>query len=314
MVTSGGTSKACKSQWAHQAARSRNTWRWFVLIVGGLGGLGLGWRNGQRKREPGHLVLLSRTGIGSNAGPFAEERQRRSARSKRWEYRFTVVAGDVASTADMKPSLRSIRTGISAVARSLSCCHGCQWGETFDLTEESIDTMFRSKVLGHGAARANEESESRFFLDLFLCGFVAWSQRVGTLRCREPISGLVATLAGAPGTGRAVHQLGTWDTDATGAIRDQSPFSKAGFLPMPPKRFSTCSESLIVSSRAQVMIANVDWNVLKPALESQRTRPLLEKLGQHSRTQTQIRVATVAKCRQSSSGDESNSGKSQAID
>ena len=51
--------------------------------------------------------------------------------------------------------------------------------------------------------------------------------------------------------------------------------------------------NLIDSARAQVVIADVDWTVLKPVLESQRIRPLLEKLGHMHGEQTQIRVASV---------------------
>jgi myxalamid-type polyketide synthase MxaE and MxaD len=86
---------------------------------------------------------------------------------------------------------------------------------------------------------------------------------------------------------------GAWDRMRLVRSEDQARFSETGLLPMPSEKVFNMFGSLIDSSRAQVMIADVDWTVLKPVFESQRTRPLLEKLGQVRGAQTQIRVAIV---------------------
>src|SRR6185437_14907829 len=66
------------------------------LVVGGLGGVGLQVAGWTAEQKPGHLVLLGRTGIGSDAGPFAEERRKTIRDIEALGVPITVVAGDVA--------------------------------------------------------------------------------------------------------------------------------------------------------------------------------------------------------------------------
>jgi acyl carrier protein len=65
-------------------------------------------------------------------------------------------------------------------------------------------------------------------------------------------------------------------------VAEQQRLSEAGLLPMPSEAVLDMFPDLISSSRAQVTIARIDWNVLKSILEAQRFRPMLADLGQGS--------------------------------
>ena len=106
---------------------------------------------------------------------------------------------------------------------------------------------------------------------------------------------------------------GAWDTMWSVSSRERERSAEAGLLPIPSEKLFPMFGDLIASSRAQVMIANVDWNILKPVLEFQRTRPLLENFGNIPRTQTQIRVATVPDAASLHRVMNLTAGKSEAI-
>jgi acyl transferase domain-containing protein/predicted O-methyltransferase YrrM len=264
------------------------------LIVGGLGGVGLQVARWTAERGPGHLVLLSRTGIGSDAGPVAAERLKTIREIEALGVNVTVVAGDVASTADMErlfdrfgrefPPLRGVFHAAMVVS-----------GATLsDLTEETIDRMFRPKVLGTWVLHQQTKNlDLDFFLAFSSTTSLLGAKGLAHYAAANQFQDSFAHYRRSLGLPMLSINWGAWDTMWSVSSRDQERSAEAGLLPMPSEKVFNMFGNLIDSSRAQVMIANMDWNVLKPVLESQRTRPLLEQLGNVHGMQTQIRVASV---------------------
>ena len=72
---------------------------------------------------------------------------------------------------------------------------------------------------------------------------------------------------------------GAWDVIRAASSEEVARLSHMGLLPMPSAKALGVLAKLIPSARAQVMLANVDWETLKPSYEVRRVRPLLERLG-----------------------------------
>ena len=264
------------------------------LIVGGLGGVGLQVAQWIAKERPGHLVLLSRSGVGSDAGAFGEERRKTISEIGELGVPVSVVAGDVASAADMKllfdrfgrdfPPLRGVFHAATDVSGAMLS----------DLTDESIDRMFRAKVLGTWALHNQTKNlDLDFFLIFSSAASLLGAKGLAHYAAANQFLDSFAHSRRASGLAALSINWGAWDRMRLVRSEDQARFSETGLLPMASEKVFDMFGRLIDSSRAQVMIADVDWTVLKPILESQRTRPLLEKLEQMHGAQTQIRVASV---------------------
>ncbi len=264
------------------------------LIVGGLGGVGLQVARWTAKKYPGHLVLLSRTGIGSEAHSFVEERRNAISEIEALGVNVTVVAGDVASAEDMQvlfdrfgrefPPLRGVFHAATDVSGAMIS----------DLTEETIDRMFRAKVLGTWVLHQQTKSlDLDFFLMFSSAASLLGAKGLAHYAAANQFQDSFAHYRRNLGLPALSVNWGAWDRMRLVRSQDQTRFSQTGLLPMASEKLFNMFGDLMDSSRAQVMIADVDWSVLKPVLESQRIRPLLEKLGHVHGAQTQIRVASV---------------------
>jgi myxalamid-type polyketide synthase MxaE and MxaD len=163
-----------------------------------------------------------------------------------------------------------------------------------DLTEETIDRMFRAKVLGTWVLHQQTKNlDLDFFLIFSSAASLLGAKGLAHYAAANQFLDSFAHARRTLGQPALSVNWGAWDRMRLVRSEDQTRFAEAGLLPMPSEKVFNMFGNLIDSSRAQVMIANMDWNVLKPVLESQRTRPLLEQLGNVHGMQTQIRVASV---------------------
>jgi SAM-dependent methyltransferase/short-subunit dehydrogenase/acyl carrier protein len=266
------------------------------LVVGGLGGVGLQVARWTAEHSPGHLVLLGRSGAGTDAGPVAAEQLKAIREIEALGVSVTVVAGDVASSADMErlfdrfgrelPPLRGVFHAATVVS-----------GATLsDLTDETIDKMFRAKVLGTWELhRQTKNLDLDFFLVFSSTTSLLGAKGLAHYAAANQFQDAFAHYRRSLGLPMLSINWGAWDTTWSVSSRDQERSAEAGLLAMSSEKVFNIFGNLIDSSRAQVMIANMDWNILKPVLESQRTRPLLEKFGNVHGMQTQVRVASVPK-------------------
>ncbi len=250
------------------------------LLVGGLGGVGLKLARWAAEQRPGHLILLGRTGTGSSAGAFAAERLKAIEEIQALGVKVTVVEGDVASLGDMKnlfvrfdaefPPLRGIFHAATAVS-------GVEIG---DLTDEQIETMLRAKVSGTWVLHELTKTlPLDFFVAFSSIAAVMGAKGMAHYAAANHFLDAFAYFRRAAGLPMLSVNWGSWDVLRLVSQEGQTYLAETGILPMGSDKTLALMGELIASPRAQVMVANINWEVLKPLLETKRTRPLLEYVG-----------------------------------
>lgn len=248
------------------------------LVVGGLGGVGLRLAKWAAEQRPGRLVLLSRTGTGS--GLLAAERLGAIKDIEELGVHVTVVEGDVASETDMDllfcrfgsefPKLRGVFHAATAVSAA----------EIGDLTDEQIEAMLRPKVLGTWMLHElTKDLDLDFFLVFSSAASLLGAKGMAHYAAANQFLDSFAHYRRAAGLPILSVNWGAWDVMRHASSQEQDRLSETGLLPMPSEKVLNLFGELIASPRAQVMIANVDWGVLKPGFEVERTRPLLENFS-----------------------------------
>jgi myxalamid-type polyketide synthase MxaE and MxaD len=250
------------------------------LLVGGLGGLGLRLARWVAEQRPGHLVLLGRTGTGSNAGAFAAQRLNAIEEMKKLGVDVTVVEGDVASEPEMTRLFRRFGDEflpLKGVFHIATAIHGA---ELVDLTDEQIETMLRPKVLGTWVLHElTKNLNLDFFLAFSSAASLLGAKGLAHYAAANQFMDSFAYYRRAVGLPMLAVNWGAWEVMRLASLQGQSRFSETGLLPMSTEKLLNVFPELIASCRAQIMIANVDWNVLKPVLEANRVRPMLDGFG-----------------------------------
>ena len=210
------------------------------LIVGGLGRSRLACGEmGSGERSQAILFCLAGLELAATQVPSLRSAERAIREIEALGTKVTVVVGDVASSSDMTALSSSDSDGnfrrLRGVIHAATVINATK---LWDLTEQTIDAMLRPKVLGTWVLHKRTKNLNLdFFLVFSSAASLLGGQRVGTLRCRKSISGLVGALSSWVGTSHAVNQLGNLGYDAAGSIRGSEPRSaKAGFLQMPSQR------------------------------------------------------------------------------
>ncbi len=250
------------------------------LLVGGLGGLGLQLAKWAATQNPGHLILLGRTGTGSSAGAFAAERTKVIREIQNLGINVTVVEGDVASETEMSALFRRFNEEfppLRGIFHAATLAGGADIGQ---LTNEQIEAMLRPKVTG---AWILHELTRHLALDFFLV-YSSYTSLLGSkwmahYAAANQFLDAFAHTRRAAGLPMLSVNWGAWDALRLVSRTDQALLTQAGILPMPSEQALAFFPDLIRSRRAQVMIADIDWNILKPLFEVNRRRPLLEELG-----------------------------------
>ncbi|MES2221688.1 MAG: type I polyketide synthase [Acidobacteriota bacterium] len=253
------------------------------LITGGLGGVGLRVATWVADQHPGHLVLFNRTGMENAIGSFADQRRLAIRELEARGIKITVVEGDVASASDMDRLFRRFGKEFPTLRGVFHAATVVSAATLEDLTAETIEAMFGAKVFG---TLLLHEQTKALPLDFFL----AFSSTTSLLGGK----GLAHYAAANQFLDAFAHyrrsidlpmlsvNWGAWDVLRAVPAAEQQRLSEAGLLAMPSEVVLDLFPDLISSSRAQVAIARIDWNVLKPILEAQRFRPMLIGLGQGS--------------------------------
>jgi myxalamid-type polyketide synthase MxaE and MxaD len=245
------------------------------LITGAFGGVGRRLTKWAAKAGAGHLVLLSRAGVKSDSRASADERTRLVEEIRALGIPVTVVAGDVASADDVErvfglfgrecPELR----GVFHVATAQSVVGLAQ------LSQKQTAEMLRPKVLG--ASILHEWTKGLnldFFISFSSTASLTGSQGMAHYAAANQFLDNFAYSCRARGSPMLSVNWGAWQ-DVEGA----SYLRKMGLLPMDSVTALGWMPQLISSSRANVMIADVDWKTLKAVYEAHRVRPMLAALG-----------------------------------
>jgi acyl transferase domain-containing protein/SAM-dependent methyltransferase/acyl carrier protein len=249
------------------------------LIIGGLGTVGRRVTKWAAEAGAGHLVFLSETELTPDSDQSGNERAAFVEEIRASGTPVTVVVGDASSESTIRkvfglfgrecPDLRGVfHVGLAQSTAEFAA----------DRAEQDADLLRR--ILG---TRMLHEWTKDRNLDFF----IAFSSSVSLLGSQGMPRYAAATqfldnfahFRRAQGLPMLSVDWGPWREGEGTPPAAISRFRQAGLLPMEPTRALRWMSQLTCSSRATIMIADVDWKTLKAIHESRRVRPMLVDLG-----------------------------------
>lgn len=251
------------------------------LFAGGLGGLGLVVAQWAAKQGAGHLILLGRNGIGAGAEQFTVSRKEAIRRMEQLGARVTVVEGDVASDCEMKPLFNKFGTEFPPLRGVFHTATEVGVAKLADLSDDALDSMLHPKVSG---TLVLHEHTKLLLLDFF----VAFSSSTSLLGSKgmahyaaaNQFLDSFAFFRRSLGLPMLSINWGSWDVMRQASPAEQEKLRSIGFFPMESQKALKLMASMHEAPRFQAMIAEIDWMLLKPALETKRSRPMLEHMGE----------------------------------
>jgi acyl transferase domain-containing protein/cyclopropane fatty-acyl-phospholipid synthase-like methyltransferase/acyl carrier protein len=241
------------------------------LITGGFGGLGLlvaRWMvaNGAR-----HIALLGRNpDLGSQAVRDIEATGAR----------IIALAGDVADEATLRAHLVCLVEQAPPLRGIVHAATDASVAPIVALGRKQIRAMLRPKIEGTVLLERLTRSLDLDFMVLF-SSTAAVLGAAGFAHYAAANAFLDATAQSLNRPGRRVLSVnwGAWEAIRQASAETKRSFREAGLEPMAADDALRALGSILGGDRAQVMVAHINWNVLKPLHEARRVRPLLARLG-----------------------------------
>jgi acyl carrier protein/NAD(P)-dependent dehydrogenase (short-subunit alcohol dehydrogenase family) len=149
-----------------------------------------------------------------------------------------------------------------------------------DISRDQVRAMLRPKVEGLLLLERLTRSLHLDFMVLFSSS-TALLGAAGYAHYAAANAFLDATALTLDRPGRRVISInwGTWQAMRLASAESQRSFREAGLEPIVAADALQALGSLLSGERAQMMVAQIDWTVLKPLHESRRVRPLLARFG-----------------------------------
>jgi acyl carrier protein len=192
----------------------------------------------------------------------------------------TVVEGDVASEADMRALFRRFDGEFPPLRGIFHVATVVDGTKIADVTDAKLEAMLRAKVAGTWVLHELTKTlPLDFFVAFSSTPAILGSKGMAHYAAANQFLDTFAHTRRAMGLPMLSVDWGSWDVLRLVSAREQAWLAETGLLPMPTEKALDFMETLIRSSRAQVMIADIDWKILKPLFEANRRRPMLEKLG-----------------------------------
>ncbi|WP_208883157.1 KR domain-containing protein [Streptomyces armeniacus] len=258
------------------------------LITGGLGGVGLLVANWLVDQGAAHLVLTGRTGLpdlsGRDDGTLPPDTAERAAAVRALEERgatVRVAAADVCDEAAMRGLLDELRGGARPLAGVVHAA-GLSGGQDLAESEpELFRAVLRPKTDG---AWLLHELVADLPLDFFaLMSSVAsvWgAAHLGAYTAANQFLDALAAYRRARSLPAATLNWGRWDmVSGLGGRGRPERVAATGFRALDHETALARLGAVLAAGEGQRVVAEVDWAVVKPLLESRRVRPVLTGLG-----------------------------------
>ena len=241
------------------------------LVTGGFGGLGLVVAKWMVEQGARSVALLGRTP--DPQAPAVRELEARGAR-------VTCLQGDVAEERRMTELLADLDAqgpplrGIVHAAADLSVA------PIGELTAEQVSRMLRPKVDGTLLLERVTRNRELDFLVLFSSS-TALLGAGGYAHYAAANMFLDATAMATNRPRRRVLSVnwGTWEVMRLASAAKQRSYREGGLRPMASGAALDALGNLLRGTVPQMMIADIDWAVLKPLHEARRRRPFLSRMG-----------------------------------
>jgi acyl transferase domain-containing protein/NAD(P)-dependent dehydrogenase (short-subunit alcohol dehydrogenase family)/SAM-dependent methyltransferase len=242
------------------------------LITGGYGGLGLLVALWMAQNGARHIALLGRRPqIHSQAIKDIEAAGAR----------VIALAGDVADEAAMQAHLQQLAREAPQVRGIVHAAADLSVAPIADINGEQVRAMLRPKVDGLLVLERLTRSQQLDFMVLFSSS-TALLGAAGYAHYAAANAFLDATAVTLDRPGRRVVSInwGTWQAMRLASAESQRSFREAGLQPIAAEEALQALGALLSGERAQMMVAQIDWKVLKPLHEARRVRPLLARFGE----------------------------------
>ena len=247
------------------------------LITGGTGGIGLRvaeWFSGQGARQ---LVLLSRTGIGTDT---TDPRRAALDALRAVGCDVHVVTADVGDEAELRAVLARFGTEFRPLRGIVHAAVQMSSAPIIELATDDLTSMRRGKM---DAARLLDTLTRDTALDFFvlfssttsvlgvhgLAHYAAANRYLDALAFRRRAQGQPATAIA----------WGTWDVMRVASAEAQASIARGGMRQLRSGVALDLMGRLIAGDEPFTAVADVDWNTLVPVYESRRARPLIHALA-----------------------------------
>jgi acyl transferase domain-containing protein/SAM-dependent methyltransferase len=254
------------------------------VITGGLGRLGLHVGEWLVRHGARHITLVGRRGLPDRGEwPLADRQTRIGAaitaveRMETAGATVTVVAADVTADAGWRTVIASTSLPVKGILHAAAMFEP---GLLATTTREQLAT-----VLGPKTAIALIPSAvpagALDFLVLFSSTTALLGVRsLGAYAAANQFLDSVAVSLRSQGYPAVSVNWGTWDAMDDLAEDVQQGYVKSGLHPMNTERALSALGKVIASGAPQLVVADIDWSVLRPLYESRRRRPILADLMQ----------------------------------
>jgi acyl transferase domain-containing protein len=254
------------------------------LIAGGLGSIGLHLAREMARQGAGHLVLVARSGLPSRDqwdGVVPESRvgiQIAMIREmERLGATVTPWRAELSSEADSE-ELRSFLATLPPLRGVVQAMAQAGHARVTALTLDDVLDVLRPKVHGTWQLDRLAESAPLDFFVLFssMAGIIGASELAHYAAANAFVDAFAAARRAA---GRPTVSIswGLWSVFRESESLHHA-IDRSGMKAMPLDRALEAFTNLRQSRCDHVVFADVDWQTLKPLLESRRARPFLDEL------------------------------------
>jgi acyl transferase domain-containing protein len=245
------------------------------VVTGGLGSIGLRVARALAEQGARHLVLVGRRGLAGDADPRAEAVREIEALGAS----VRVVAADVADTGDMERLFRQFGTVAPRLGGVVHAAAALSSAALAELGRAQVMEMLRSKAIGAWVLHQVTAGVDLDFFVLFssTTGLVGSKNLAHYAAANTFLDGL-AHYRRSAGLPAIAINWGVWEHMRSESEADRRLVEHSGLRPMASHRALNALSCLLLSGRAQAVVADVDWSVLIPVYEARRSRPLFERL------------------------------------
>ena len=259
------------------------------LITGGLGGLGphiAAWlvKNGAR-----HLILCSRRELPDRCkwaelSPSHQSYEQVAAIWKLEEQGAMVHVEkvDVAERGQMEALFERIRRSSAPLGGIIHAAAAIELCPLKEMSADALHAAMRAKVEGTWLLHQLSSSMPLDFFVLFSSTTALFgASRIGHYAASNQFLDFLAHCRRAAGLPALSINWGAWEEiRALGEKREE--VGRLGLQGMPAHLALQALSSLITQGVAQRMVADVNWDLLKPAFETRGRRSFFEHLGANS--------------------------------
>jgi SAM-dependent methyltransferase/NAD(P)-dependent dehydrogenase (short-subunit alcohol dehydrogenase family) len=251
------------------------------LITGGLGGLGLRLARWMAQRGARRLILVGRTTLPNratwdsiSADSVAGERIAAVREIESFGAEVSLRALDICDQEQVEDLFASLPGALGGIF------HLAAAGEMSPLTSMTstgVREVMGPKTLGTWNLHVTSRDMA---LDFFVM-FSSWAsvlgaQELGHYNAANQFMDALAHYRKSIGLPATSLNWGAWDVTRNASAELRSEYERSGLQSMTSAAAFTGMYRAAFAGTAQMLIANVDWQLLKPLYEIRRAQPILE--------------------------------------